>query len=140
MLVSSLSVLVLLHGISSLKVLLILYINFRLPDIVGHASRATPYLIWTVNIAILFLNEIYRGYKFGSIVQFLAFLVRDMSCIRTNRVPAGLADNLDDCAGRPPDSGPQARLARQLQHLHAALGVVRPRQVLGQSTAVSRGE
>lgn len=75
MLVSSLVVLVLLHGISSLKILLILYLNFRLPDIAGHASKATPYLIWTFNVAILFLNEIYRGYKFGSILPLLAFLV-----------------------------------------------------------------
>lgn len=74
MLVSSLVVLVLLHGISSLKILLILYLNFRLPDVAGHASKATPYLIWTVNIAVLFLNEIYRGYKFGSVLPFLAFL------------------------------------------------------------------
>lgn len=68
-------VLVLLHGISSVKILAILYLNFRIPDLVGAESPFTPALTWTFNIAMLFSNELCQGYHFASLWSGLAFLV-----------------------------------------------------------------
>jgi hypothetical protein len=72
--VISLIILFALHGISAFKVLLLLYLNYKLHSLTGN-SRITPYLVWTLNIAILFCNEIFNGYKMGNIWSALAFLV-----------------------------------------------------------------
>lgn len=72
--VSSLVILFVLHGISAFKILLLLYINFKLHSFVGNHKLA-PYLIWTINIAMLFSNEIFKGYQFGRLLPELAFLV-----------------------------------------------------------------
>ena len=54
-----------LHGISLLKILLILYINFsiatRLP------KNYVPAATWSFNVCILFANEIFQGYPLASI-------------------------------------------------------------------------
>lgn len=59
-----------LHGFSALKVLTILYINyciaFRIP------RKYMPGVTWAVNVAILFANELGRGYKFSSMAESFA--------------------------------------------------------------------
>jgi hypothetical protein len=59
-----------MHGVSALKVLLILYINFsigtRLP------RKFVPTATWIFNISILFANELWDGYKFADIASYLA--------------------------------------------------------------------
>jgi hypothetical protein len=68
-----------LHGASSLKVLGILAVNYLLAKRVG-GERLGPLILWVVNLAILFANELNDGYRFGSLHSSLAFLV----CPRTN--------------------------------------------------------
>jgi hypothetical protein len=72
--------LMILHGVGFLKVLFLLTINFGLTHqnvIPAHRfPRFMPALIWTFSIAILFLNDLYSGYRFGSISANLSFLVR----------------------------------------------------------------
>ncbi|PHH75516.1 hypothetical protein CDD80_2313 [Ophiocordyceps camponoti-rufipedis] len=53
--------LVILHGVSALKVLAILYINYRIAK--GLPRRFVPAATWAFNIAILFANDIYHGYR-----------------------------------------------------------------------------
>jgi hypothetical protein len=59
-----------LHGFSALKILTLLYINYcialRLPR--GYVPAAT----WIFNIAVLFANELARGYQFSSIAEAVA--------------------------------------------------------------------
>jgi len=71
---ASVLLIILLHGASALKVLTILFLNYRIAknQILG---RFTPLAIWTFNILVLFSNEIYVGYPFGKIASFLSFLV-----------------------------------------------------------------
>jgi hypothetical protein len=63
--------LVALHGFSSAKILLILYLNFsiarKLPQ------KYIPLATWVFNIGILFANEIYGGYSYGKIINALSF-------------------------------------------------------------------
>ena len=58
-----------LHGFSSLKVLLILYLNFilgtRLP------RELVPTATWIFNIGILFANEFCHGYPYSDIATFI---------------------------------------------------------------------
>lgn len=72
--ISSLVILFTLHGISAFKILLLLYLNYKLHSWTGN-SKITPYAIWAFNIAMLFSNEIFRGYQLGDISPELAFLV-----------------------------------------------------------------
>lgn len=63
-----------LHGASAFKVLVILFANYQLSRIeLGH--RTLLICIWTFNIAILFANKAYDGYRFGDLLTILAFLV-----------------------------------------------------------------
>ena len=58
-----------LHGISAFKVLLILYINFQIGT-----KLSKPYVgvaTWVFNIAILFANELCRGYSFATISSLI---------------------------------------------------------------------
>ncbi|KIO34697.1 hypothetical protein M407DRAFT_210023 [Tulasnella calospora MUT 4182] len=71
--VVSLLVLAGLHGSSILKILLIISINYWATKRL-RASPFAPAAIWTLNVAVIFLNEIYDGYKFASIHSSLAFL------------------------------------------------------------------
>ncbi|GAA6019288.1 hypothetical protein JCM11491_001303 [Sporobolomyces phaffii] len=80
----SLIMLAVLHGASLVKMLVILFANWKLarlalgePDRVGRAKldrKWVPWLTWGSNGTILFLNEIYGGYSFGSISSSLAWL------------------------------------------------------------------
>ncbi|KAG9003064.1 glycerol transporter [Tulasnella sp. 427] len=69
----SLLVLAGLHGSSILKILFILYLNYWTTKRLGATNHA-PFAIWALNVSIIFLNEIYDGYKFGAIHPSLAFL------------------------------------------------------------------
>ncbi|KAI9354740.1 MBOAT, membrane-bound O-acyltransferase family-domain-containing protein [Pilaira anomala] len=63
-LLTSLVVLVIFHGSSSLKYLFIISISYT----IGRRTRGTkwnPILTWLFNLAILFLNEHYSGYRFA---------------------------------------------------------------------------
>ncbi|GAA5838967.1 hypothetical protein JCM3766R1_004544 [Sporobolomyces carnicolor] len=80
-LVFSLAMLSAFHGTSLLKMLLILYVNWRIarlalnePGQSAIRKEWVPWLTWGFNAAILFLNETYGGYSFGAIAKPLAFL------------------------------------------------------------------
>jgi hypothetical protein len=60
-----------LHGFNSIKILLILYINYRLAK-----DLPNKYLVaatWTFNVGILFANELGRGYSFAVLARTLGF-------------------------------------------------------------------
>ncbi|KAJ6028482.1 Glycerol uptake protein 1 [Penicillium herquei] len=59
-----------LHGISALKVLLILLINYRIGKYLPRPY--VPAVTWTFNIAILFANELSGGYPLERIALLLA--------------------------------------------------------------------
>lgn len=59
-----------LHGISALKVLLILYVNYRIGKDVPRPY--VPAVTWIFNICILFTNELCGGYPFERIAMVLA--------------------------------------------------------------------
>jgi hypothetical protein len=59
-----------LHGFSATKVLLILYINFKI--VKGVPKQYVPAATWIFNIGILFANELGRGYHFAAISQFIS--------------------------------------------------------------------
>ena len=66
-----------LHGAAGLlKIVLILCFNFALVKGFRRffGGRLMVALLWTSSIAILFLNDRYRGYKFADIITPLAFL------------------------------------------------------------------
>ncbi|EPB89074.1 hypothetical protein HMPREF1544_04065 [Mucor circinelloides 1006PhL] len=65
-LISASIVIVALHGTSIIKILLITSTNFIIGRIFG-ATKWNPIMTWTFNLAILFLNEYYKGYKFDAI-------------------------------------------------------------------------
>ena len=67
---SSLLFILALHGFSAFKVLLILYINF---NIAMHMKREhVPVATWVFNIAILFANELGKGYPMGTIASMIS--------------------------------------------------------------------
>lgn len=76
LLVSSLVILFILHGVSAFKILILLYLNYSVHAWSGN-SKYTPYIIWIFNIAMLFSNEIFHGYQLGSLLPELAFLVSE---------------------------------------------------------------
>lgn len=64
-----------LHGTSVLKILVILALNYSAAKATAGTRLAQP-VIWSLNLGILFLNEIYDGYQYRSLSPALAFLVR----------------------------------------------------------------
>ncbi|KAI0107877.1 MBOAT, membrane-bound O-acyltransferase family-domain-containing protein [Nemania sp. FL0031] len=65
--------LVALHGVSILKILGILYLNYQVATTLPRKS--VPVATWIFNIGILFANELCKGYKFKDIASVLwAFL------------------------------------------------------------------
>ncbi|RDA93250.1 hypothetical protein CP533_6480 [Ophiocordyceps camponoti-saundersi (nom. inval.)] len=62
--------LVVLHGISALKVLAILHLNFRVAK--GLPRRFVPAATWIFNISILFTNEMFKGYRLHPMAVSLA--------------------------------------------------------------------
>jgi len=71
--VSSIVIIFILFGTSAFKILLIVYANYKLVEATDIHPIA-PYLIWSFNIAVLFTNEIFSGYKFSSLFSALAVL------------------------------------------------------------------
>lgn len=69
----SLAMIVALHGSSSLKIILIMSINYLIAK-KCRASRFAPFLTWAFNGFILFMNEIHRGYRFENISPSLSSL------------------------------------------------------------------
>jgi hypothetical protein len=67
-----------LHGSSSLKILLILSLNFHLSSSLKPAMihRIWPFLLFAGNMVVLFLNEKYDGYRFGDLYAGLRVFVR----------------------------------------------------------------
>lgn len=59
-----------LHGVSAFKVLLILYINFRIGKVVPRSY--VPAATWIFNLGILFANELSGGYSLERIVKVFA--------------------------------------------------------------------
>ena len=56
-----------LHGFSSLKILLIIYVNYVLATKLNHAF--VPAVTWLFNISILFANELGQGYPYATIAN-----------------------------------------------------------------------
>ncbi|PFH46767.1 hypothetical protein AMATHDRAFT_82449 [Amanita thiersii Skay4041] len=66
-----------LHGTSTFKIGTILALNYVIAKRwcgAGTKSNLGPLLTWIFNAAVLFANEIYKGYRFASISQHLEFL------------------------------------------------------------------
>ncbi|KAI1384063.1 MBOAT-domain-containing protein [Hypoxylon trugodes] len=57
--------LIALHGVSSLKILLILYVNYQLATTLPR--KYIPAVTWIGNVGLLFANELCKGYRFGDI-------------------------------------------------------------------------
>jgi protein-cysteine N-palmitoyltransferase HHAT len=70
----SLVMLVVLHGASAFKVLIIILGNFAIARF-GRGSRWAVLVTWAYNSLVLFANERYAGYKYANITDGLAFLV-----------------------------------------------------------------
>lgn len=60
-----------LHGTSAIKVFLILYLNYTLATSLPRSY--IPAATWTFNIAVLFANEVYSGYPYSRVAQFVPF-------------------------------------------------------------------
>ncbi|KAJ9647189.1 glycerol transporter [Coniosporium tulheliwenetii] len=58
-----------LHGFSAFKVLLILYVNYKIATALP--KEYVPGATWVFNIGILFANELCRGYPFAGLASFL---------------------------------------------------------------------
>ncbi|KAK9371232.1 MBOAT, membrane-bound O-acyltransferase family-domain-containing protein [Lipomyces kononenkoae] len=61
-----------LHGFSTIKILVIYVANFLISK--SFEKKTGMLVTWIFNIIILFLNERYEGYKFGSLVTGLGIL------------------------------------------------------------------
>ncbi len=61
--------LIILHGFSAAKVLLILYANYKL--VMSLPRRHIPIATWVFNVGILFANELSQGYKFRRLAELL---------------------------------------------------------------------
>ncbi|QDS71327.1 hypothetical protein FKW77_002066 [Venturia effusa] len=58
-----------LHGFSALKVVLILWLNYKLAKTVP--TQYLTFVTWTFNIAILFANEYCQGYRYATVAMAL---------------------------------------------------------------------
>ncbi|KAK0650324.1 Glycerol uptake protein 1 [Lasiodiplodia hormozganensis] len=58
-----------LHGFSAAKVLLILYLNYKITTTLPRSY--VPAAAWIFNICTLFSNEVFRGYPFKHIAAFI---------------------------------------------------------------------
>ncbi|KAL4936103.1 MBOAT, membrane-bound O-acyltransferase family-domain-containing protein, partial [Aspergillus oleicola] len=57
-----------LHGISAIKILAILYLNYRIAK--GFPRKYVPVATWTFTIGTLFANEFCGGYPLARVVKF----------------------------------------------------------------------
>lgn len=81
---TSVIIITVLHGSSSIKILVIVSISYLIGR-VGGGTQWNPVMTWTFNLAILFLNEYYKGYKFESIgFPELVSLLWCLSFVLTN--------------------------------------------------------
>ncbi|ORX46681.1 MBOAT-domain-containing protein [Piromyces finnis] len=62
-----------LYGTSLIKILFLLSVNYFIAKRFGK-TKLNPILTWVLNISLLFLNDYYKGYNFGSIWSALSFL------------------------------------------------------------------
>lgn len=58
-----------LHGVSVLKILAILYLNYQVATTLPRKS--VPVATWVFNVGILFANDICKGYRFRDMASFL---------------------------------------------------------------------
>ncbi|KAI2626393.1 MBOAT, membrane-bound O-acyltransferase family-domain-containing protein [Xylaria nigripes] len=58
-----------LHGVSAVKILTILYLNYQVATTLPR--KLVPAATWAFNIGILFANELCQGYKFRAIASLL---------------------------------------------------------------------
>lgn len=58
-----------LHGVSAIKVLAILYVNYKIAKSLPRAQ--IPAVTWMFNISTLFANEIFGGYPFERVATLL---------------------------------------------------------------------
>ena len=73
-----------LHGTSVLKILAILVLNYGATRATAGTRLAQP-VVWSLNVGVLFANEVFGGYKFRSLSPALAFLVRSSGRDETER-------------------------------------------------------
>ena len=66
---SALVYIVALNGFSALKVLLILWVNFKIATALPR--NAIPATTWVFNISILFANELAQGYRYSVMSEAL---------------------------------------------------------------------
>ncbi|KAF2399944.1 glycerol uptake protein 1 [Trichodelitschia bisporula] len=59
--------LVALHGTSAIKVIMILYVNYKIAKSIPKSY--IPAATWIFDIGILFANELYRGYPFAGMLR-----------------------------------------------------------------------
>ncbi|KAK5132945.1 hypothetical protein LTR08_008308 [Meristemomyces frigidus] len=87
-----------MHGVSALKILIILYLNYQVATAVPkkYAGVAT----WAFNIGILFANELCRGYRFASMAAL--FLPPQTTAAGLEGEDAGWGLWLDGFAGLVP--------------------------------------
>lgn len=67
--VAALVLITALHGVSALKILLILYANFKIAK--SLPRQYVPGVTWAFNLGILFANELGRGYSFAALARVL---------------------------------------------------------------------
>ncbi|CAI7661600.1 unnamed protein product, partial [Penicillium manginii] len=87
-----------LHGISALKVFLILFINYRIGKSLPRAY--VPAATWTFNIGILFANELLGGYQLEPIAMF--FSPGSGTPVEKSTLLIQWARSLDDMGGIMP--------------------------------------
>jgi len=63
------------HGLNTLKILIILSLNYAIAKNLGGTKALVP-VTWLFNIGVLFLNEWFDGYRFSHIHDFAAPLVK----------------------------------------------------------------
>lgn len=79
----SILMLIVLHGTSLIKIVIILSLNYVIAKLC-RGSKLGPVLTWIFNAAILFLNETQDGYRFAHVhpsLQYLASLPHSVSLI-----------------------------------------------------------
>ncbi|KAK7064865.1 MBOAT, membrane-bound O-acyltransferase family-domain-containing protein [Favolaschia claudopus] len=70
---ASIITVVALHGTSALKIFAILTANYYISKRSG-GSKSGPICSWIFNVAVIFLNDWYSGYRFRDLTSSLAFL------------------------------------------------------------------
>jgi hypothetical protein len=69
-----------LHGFSAFKVLLIMYLNYKIARDVP--KQYMPSVTWIFNVGILLANELTRGYPYGRIMNALLPAGKDTEALK----------------------------------------------------------